>query len=92
MKTAAVIHWKTNFAQGVRCFSDRRYAERRVLRAGGSLADLREASPGCFVYWPPGMGAFPNAATLRQWTQEYDARPIEPTLEQRVAALESTRV
>jgi hypothetical protein len=30
MRFAAVIHWKTNHAPGVRCFSERAYAEERV--------------------------------------------------------------
>lgn len=72
MKLAHVIHWKTNYAPGIRGFSERRYAERRVTRAGGDLKDLHEVA-GCFTYWPPAMGAFPDAATLAQWESEYDA-------------------
>jgi hypothetical protein len=88
MKLAAAIHWKTDNAPGIRCFSDRAYAERRVLRAGGELKDLHEVA-GIFVYWPPARGAFPEPATLAQWEQEYDARPVAKSIEERVAELEA---
>jgi hypothetical protein len=58
-----------------------------VTRDGGDLKDLYEAG-GIFVYWPPARGAFPDAATLAQWEQEYDGRPVERSLDQRVAELE----
>lgn len=77
MKAAAVIHWKTGNPPGLRCFSDSAYAQRRVVRAGGSLADLHDLD-GVFVYWPPALGAFPSAETLAQWELEYDqAHEIE---------------
>lgn len=87
MNLAATIHWKTDNAPGIRCFSERAYAERRVLRAGDALKDLREVG-GIFVYWPPARGPFPDAATLAQWEQEYDARPVEKSLAERVSTLE----
>jgi len=73
MKIAEVIHWKTNYAPGIQCFSDRNYAERRVEREGGNLADLHEVG-AVLVYWPPAQGAFPTAPTLAQWEAEYDAQ------------------
>jgi hypothetical protein len=76
MKFSAVIHWKTNNAPGVRCFSERAYAEERVLSDGNKLADLHQADD-TFVYWPPALVTFPDAATLDQWEQEYIARPEE---------------
>jgi hypothetical protein len=74
MKLATIIHWKTNHAPGIRCFSERAYADERVLSDGNALADLHEAGD-TFVYWPPERGPFPDATTLVQWEQEYDARP-----------------
>jgi hypothetical protein len=87
MRLAPVIHWKTNNAPGVRCFSERAYAEERVLSDGNKLADLHEVGD-TFVYWPPALGPFPNAATLAQWEQEFEARPVAKSIEERVAALE----
>lgn len=90
MKIAAVIHWKTNHAPGIRGFSERAYAERRVTRAKGRLQDLHEAD-GVWIYWPSARGAFPSRATLAQWEQEYDAHLAQerskPTLEQEVETL-----
>jgi hypothetical protein len=71
----------------VRCFSARDYAEERVLSEGNNIADLYQAGD-TFVYWPPARGAFPEPATLAQWEAEYDARPVERSLDQRVAELE----
>jgi hypothetical protein len=87
MRFATVIHWKTNNAPGVRCFSERAYAEERVLSDGNNLADLRQVDD-TFVYWPPERGAFPDAATLAQWGTEYGERPVVRSLDERVAALE----
>ena len=72
MKRAFAIHHGTNYAPGVRGFSDRAFAERRVLRAGGSLADLHE-SGGVWIYWPPSLGPFPAEAQLQAWDAAYDA-------------------
>ncbi len=74
MSLFEVIHWKTNDAPGVRCFSDLAYAQQRVRAMGGELQNLHEAAADCFVYWPPERGAFPSAATLAQWQAEYDAQ------------------
>jgi len=88
MRFASVIHWKTSNAPGVRCFSERAYAEERVLSDGNKLADLHQVDD-TFVYWPPERGPFPDAATLAQWEAEYDARPIARSLDERVAELEA---
>jgi hypothetical protein len=90
MKLTAVVHWKTNNAPGIRCFSERAYAEERVLSDGNKLADLHEVGD-TFIYWPPARGLFPDAATLAQWKQEYDARPVEKSLTERVTELEISR-
>lgn len=88
MRFASVIHWKTSNAPGVRCFSERAYAEERVLSDGNKLVDLHQVDD-TFVYWPPALGAFPDAATLAQWEQEYEARPVARSLDERVAELEA---
>jgi hypothetical protein len=38
VKLSSTIHWKTSNAPGVRCFSERAYAEERVLADGTILA------------------------------------------------------
>ena len=171
MKIAAVIHWKTGNAPGVRCFSNlelasrlvaadlhqelqdrrnaaladpelgRRRAEQAQLEAAGRAAlleakddverqavtsaldevavlaagvdrDLRDTLASIdvemkqridaraaqlhqvgdvLVWWPEALGAFPSPATLTAWEAEYDARPPELSLAQRVAALESAK-
>ena len=88
MKRAYAIHHATNNTPGVRGFSERVYAERRVLRAGGNLANLHETG-GCFIYWPPSLGAFPTEATLTQWEAQYDARPQLSEAEQLVEKIKA---
>ena len=96
MKRANMIHWKTDFAPGVRCFSntDGGQRARRInqYNVPGTLHLMPDpTSPGgngVWVFWPDDLGPFPDAATLAAWETDYDARPVEKTLEQRVADLE----
>lgn len=91
MKWAKLLHWKTNDAPGLRCFSNGdggKFARRRVIRDGNDPAKLRLVDD-TWVYWPDSFGPFPDRATLAQWQAEFDARPKPKTIEERVAALEA---
>jgi hypothetical protein len=88
MKIAAVLHWKTDNAPGLRCFSnDSKFASECVKGDGNDPDDLRPVGD-VLIYWPASFGPFPDAATLAVWEAEYDARPVPKTVEERVAALE----
>ena len=89
MNRAMAIHYHFDSApNGIRGFSEKAYAERRVLRAGGDLKDLHE-SGGCFIYWPPALGPFPREETLAQWENEYDSRPQLTEAEQLVERIQA---
>lgn len=99
MKFANVIHWKTGFAPGVRCFSNRDGGQtaRRITQLENNYPGTLHLAPdptssdsnGVWVFWPDDLGPFPDAARLAAWEADYDARPVEKTLEQRVADLEA---
>lgn len=97
MKIAAVIGWKLGDPSGLRCYSNGdggEYARRRTERDGNDPQALRliedATSPGgngVWVFWPAALGAFPDAVTLLQWAQEYDAEQARiETLESSVAS------
>lgn len=90
MRFAELIHWKTSHAAGVRCFSERTYAEEHVLADGNKLEDLHQVGD-TFVYWPPALGPFPSGATLAQWELGYEAREKPLSIEERVTQLERLR-
>lgn len=90
MSLIAAIHWKTNNAPGVRCFSngdDGNYARRRIERSKEDFNKLHLVKD-VWVFWPESLGPFPDEATLDSWEAEYAAQPPPKTLEERIIDLE----